>query len=189
MEQANPLQPKLTKNDQKVLKRLMGFAKVPDSEIAGSIGISPQAVFKIRNKLENKGIIKGYVPVVDFEKIGIKIMAILMIKVTPEVWNQYSDEQIAEKLKNTLNVISVYRISDADVSHILFLGFKDLEQKDQFISRLQTRFSRELDIKSVYSFSVNKIISHDPLNLFYEVIDSKESYLDTFLLEKTAQTH
>jgi Lrp/AsnC family transcriptional regulator, leucine-responsive regulatory protein len=66
--------PKLTEHDKEVLKKIIDHAKMPDSDIANSMGISPQAVFKIRAKLEDLGIIKGYVPIIDFKKIGITVM-------------------------------------------------------------------------------------------------------------------
>ena len=49
---------KLTKHDQQVLRKIIAHAKIPDTEIATSMDISPQAVFKIRQKLENLGIIR-----------------------------------------------------------------------------------------------------------------------------------
>ena len=65
MQKANPNHPKLTKNDQEVLKNIIKHAKIPDKDIADKMGISHQAVFKIRHKLEESGIIKGYQPILD----------------------------------------------------------------------------------------------------------------------------
>ena len=68
--------PKLTKNEQKVLKKIIEQAKTPDLDIAKKIGISQQAIFKIRHKLEHLGIIKGYMPIIDFKKIGIETLVV-----------------------------------------------------------------------------------------------------------------
>ena len=35
------------------------------------MGLSQQSIFKIRHKLESIGVIKGYMPIIDFKKIGI----------------------------------------------------------------------------------------------------------------------
>ena len=51
MKKPNPELPKLTKNHQEVLKNIIQHAKIPDSEIAKKMKLSPQAVFKIRKKL------------------------------------------------------------------------------------------------------------------------------------------
>ena len=107
MKKADLEYPKLTKNDQEVLKSIIQHAKIPDKEIAEKMGISPQAVFKIRHKLESLGIIKGYQPILDLKKLGIKVMVILIIKLRPEVWDEYSDIQISERIKKIPYVLYV----------------------------------------------------------------------------------
>lgn len=88
MDKADPDSPKLTDHDKEVLRKIIEHADIPDSTIAGSMGISPQAVFKIRTKLEALGIIKGYSPIIDFKKIGIHVLALLVIRLKPDVWNK-----------------------------------------------------------------------------------------------------
>ena len=95
MQKADPNSPKLTENDKDVLRKIIDHSRIPDSKIADDIGISPQAVFKIRAKLEQLGIIKGYTPIIDFKKIGIRILAFLVIRLKPEVWSKYSDELVS----------------------------------------------------------------------------------------------
>jgi Lrp/AsnC family leucine-responsive transcriptional regulator len=174
MDKINPDFPKLTANDREVLKKILDSKKIPDSTIAKSMNLSPQAVFKIRNKLEQSGIIRGYMPIVDFKKIGINAMALLIIRLTSKVWRDFTDDQISERMSKTPYVIDAYRVSDEQASHVLILGFRDTAQKEQYIAEIQTRFSEEIQIKSVYTFSVDKIISHSPLGLLHEIIDKKE---------------
>lgn len=42
---------RLTRNDRYVLKQLIDHGRISDSATAKKIGVSPQAVLKIRNKL------------------------------------------------------------------------------------------------------------------------------------------
>jgi DNA-binding Lrp family transcriptional regulator len=170
----DPAAPRLTEHDKDVLRKIIGQAKIPDNEIAKGIGISPQAVFKIRNKLEHLGIIKGYSPIIDFQKIGIHVMAVLIIRFKPEVWSKYSDEMISERIARIPYVVGAYRVSDVRASHILLMGFRDLYQKEQYFTQLQTKFAKEIEIKDVYTFSVDKIIVQNPLGLLYEIIDKKD---------------
>jgi DNA-binding Lrp family transcriptional regulator len=165
--------PKLTENDKAVLKKILDSKRIPDSDIAASMNLSPQAIFKIRNKLEDSGIIKGYMPIIDFKKIGITTMVLLIIRVKPKMWQQFSDAQISDRIAKTHCVIDAYRVSDEQASHILILGFKDTNQKEYYISRLQTKFSDEIVIVEIYTFSVDKIISQSPLGLLREIIDKK----------------
>ncbi len=184
MQKANPNHPKLTKNDQEVLKNIIKHAKIPDKDIAEKMGISHQAVFKIRHKLEESGIIKGYQPVLDLKKLGINVMVILIIKLTPQVWEENDDQQITERIKQIPYVINAYRVLESNASHVLIMGFKDLEQMDKYLSKIQTRFSSEIEIKKVIPFSTDKIITQSPVGLLYEILDKKEFPMNVFFLKK-----
>jgi Lrp/AsnC family transcriptional regulator, leucine-responsive regulatory protein len=184
MKTSDPNFPKLTKNDQEVLKRIITQAKLPDADIAREMGISPQAVFKIRKKLEDKGIIKGYAPLLDFKKLGISVMVFLVVKLTPDVWDHYSDEQISDRIRQIPYVINAYRIPESSVSHILLMAFRDLEQMDRYLTKLQTKFAREIEIQHVYPFSTDKVITQSAVGLLYEVLDKKEFHLNEFFLKK-----
>jgi Lrp/AsnC family transcriptional regulator, leucine-responsive regulatory protein len=184
MKQSDPENPQLTKNDQKVLKEIIQGAKLPDTDIAKKMGLSPQAIFKIRHKLEDKGIIKGYQPILNLKKLGIKVMTLLIIKLTSEVWDSYSDEQISQRIKQIPYVINAYRVLEGTASHILVMGFRDLDQMDKYIVKIQTKFSREIEIKHIYPFSTDKVITESPVGLLYEILDKKEFPLNEFFLKK-----
>jgi Lrp/AsnC family transcriptional regulator, leucine-responsive regulatory protein len=184
MKQSDTENPKLTRNDQEVLKSIITHAKIPDTDIAKKMGLSPQAVFKIRHKLENQGIIKGYRPILDLNKVGIKLMALLIIRLTPEVWDEYSDAQISERIKQIPYVINAYRVIESSASHVLLMGFRDISQMDKYIAKMQTKFSREIEIKSIYPFSTDKIITESPIGLLYEILDKKEFPLNEFFLKR-----
>lgn len=185
MEKANPNLPKLTKNDKEVLRQIIDHAKIPDSKIASDIGISPQAVFKIREKLEKLGIIKGYIPIIDFKKIGIEVLALLIIRLKAEVWNNYSEESVDMRISKIPYVISAYRVADAQASHILLIGFRNTSQKESYLSQMQTKFANEIEIKEVYTFSVDKIITQNPIGLLNEIIDKTDfSKYELFPIDK-----
>lgn len=184
MKQADPENPKLTRNDQEVLKSIIQHAKMPDTDIAKKMGLSPQAVFKIRHKLEQSGIIKGYQPILDLKKLGIRVMVMMVIKLTPEVWDQYSDNQISEKIRQIPYVIHAYRVLESVASHILLMGFRDLDQMDKYLAKMQTKFSREIEIKNIYPFATEKVITQSPVGLLYEILDKKEFPMNEFFLKK-----
>jgi len=166
--------PKLTENDKDVLKHIIEHAKIPDSKIAKDVGISPQAVFKIRSKLEDLGIIKGYTPIINFKKIGINVLTLIVIRLTSKVWINYSDEMVSERISKIPYIIAAYRVADAQASHILLFGFRDTTQKESYISHMQTKYANEIIIKEVYTFSVDKIIIQNPIGLLNEIISKKD---------------
>jgi DNA-binding Lrp family transcriptional regulator len=185
MKKANPDAPKLTENDKEVLRQIIDHTKIPDSKIAEEIGISPQAVFKIRTKLEELGIIKGYTPIIDFKKIGINALALVVIRLKPAIWEEYSDDLVSERISKIPYIIAAYRVADANVSHVLLIGFRDTSQKEQYVSQLQTKYANSIEIKEVYTFSVDNIITQNPIGLLNEMIDKKDfSTYELFPLNK-----
>jgi len=184
MKSSDPENPKITKNDQEVLKSIIQHAKIPDKEIAKKMGLSPQAVFKIRHKLESLGIIKGYQPILDLKKLGIRTMVMLVIRLMPEVWDEYTDTEISERIRQIPYVINAYRVMESNSSHIILMGFRDLGQMDKYLMKIQTKFAREIEIKNIYPFSTDKTITESPLGLLYEILDKKEFPLDEFFLKK-----
>jgi DNA-binding Lrp family transcriptional regulator len=174
MEKSDPNSPKLTEHDKEVLSKIIEHAKISDTKIAMDMGISPQAVFKIRTKLEQLGIIKGYSPIIDFKKIGIHVLSIIIIRIKSDVWNSYSDDLVSERISKIPYIISAYRVADAQASHILMFGFRDTVQKEQYFSQIQTKYANEIEIKNVYTFSTDKIITESPIGLLNEILDKKD---------------
>ena len=184
MKPADPENPILTKNDQEVLKSILDHAKLPDAEIARKMRLSQQAIFKIRNKLEDKGIIQGYMPIINFKKIGINVLTILEVKIKTEVWRKLSEEQVAQRIREIPQIITALRTPESDFTHFLIMGFKNMDQKDKLLMKLQTKFSEELEIKHIYPCSVDRIITMSPIGLLNEVLDKKESAFEYLFLKK-----
>src|SRR3989344_3801345 len=185
MQKPNPDSPKLTENDKDVLRKIIDHSRIPDSKNGEENWNSPQAVFKIRAKLEELGIIKGYTPIIDFKKVGIHVMALLVIRLKPDVWDKYSDDLVSERISKIPYVISAYRVADAQASHILLIGFRDTAQKESYIAQIQIKHRNEIEIKEIYTFSVDKIITQNPIGLLNEIIDKTDvSQYELFPLGK-----
>jgi len=173
---------KLTKNEQKVLKQIILKEKLSDSTIADGMKISQQAVNQIRSRLEKLGVIKGYAPIIDFEKIGVSIILFVSINIKHAVWEQKKEWEIEQNLKKIPYVYQAYRVTGHNISHALFMGFKDNNQRDIFIKKLQTVYEDQLEIKWNYSISVKDILLNDQASLLYNIIDKKKFEFDKLFL-------
>lgn len=184
MKKANLDLPKLTKNDQEVLKNIIQHAKIPDSTIAKKMKLSPQAVFKIRKKLEESGIINGYMPIIDFKKLGINVILIVVLKLTSVVWDNFTDDEMSQKMKKVPYIMEAYRLPESDATHILVMAFRNIQQKDRYLIKLQTEFSKEVEIKQVFPFSIDRVITRSPVGLLYEMLDKQEFPMNVFFLPR-----
>lgn len=176
--------PRLTRNEQNVLKKIIEQAKIPDLEIAKKMGLSQQAIFKIRHKLEDVGIIKGYMPIIDFKKIGVEALVVIGIKLTSYIWEKYSEDQITERLRRIPQVITAYRIPESNISHLLVMGFMNIDQKDRYLMKLQNKYSKEVEIVHVYPFSVDRIIKNNHIGLLDTILNHNENFSNDFFIDK-----
>jgi len=161
---------KLTKNDRRVLKILIENGRIPDADIARSLNITPQAVGKIRRKLESNGIIKGYSTIVDYEKLGIHVLAIALFKFTQESRRMLREEDIDERIKGP-HIIDFYRVPEGDVTHIVTYGFRSLEELDHYFHILQTERGHISEIKKLYILSAKSMRKNSDKELIIKVIN------------------
>ena len=165
---------KLTKNDRRVLSFLIENARTQDADIARSLNITPQAVGKIRRKLEANGIIKGYSTIVDYEEIGIKVLAIALFKFTPEARKTLlTEEDITERIKGP-QIINFYRVPEGDVTHIVTYGFRSLEELDRYFHILQTERGHISEIKRLYILSSKSLRKNSDRELFLKLISEMD---------------
>jgi DNA-binding Lrp family transcriptional regulator len=170
---------RLTRNDRYVLKQLIEHGRVPDSAAAREIGITPQAVLKIRNKLEEAGIIEGYSPKINYKLLGINVMALAIMKVLPAAWEVYSEADFRKKIQQNPYIIWGSRILKSDAAHILLYGFRDMKQMDEHFFRVQTKLAKIVEIKEIYSFSVDMILKNSPEGLFHKILEKKDFFTDS----------
>lgn len=162
---------KLTKNEKKTLKLLIKDAQITDSSIALKLKISSQAVGKIRKKLES-GIIESYQLKLKYSYLGINLFAISHCRLTNEGLN-LGELEIEEIIKKNPNIIEIYRLPNSNITHILILGFSDINEFDNFfhLKKNQESIHKYLETITIFNFSNHSIIKNDPTNLYLNKLD------------------
>ncbi|PKP58184.1 MAG: hypothetical protein CVT88_07755 [Candidatus Altiarchaeales archaeon HGW-Altiarchaeales-1] len=166
---------KWTRNERKVLGYLIENAKITDSEIAEKLHITPQAVGKIRKKLETSGVIKGYHAVVDLEKTGINVIAIGMFKFNIDAFGESEniresiDTDITKRIQNPL-IINFYRLPEGDITHIVVYGFKTINELDSYFHTLQAKRGHISELKNLYILSVKSMKKSSPNDLLVKLL-------------------
>ena len=67
----------MDETDVKILKQVLSDARLSYRKIAEEIGVSPPTVLTRMQRLENNRIIKSYSAVLDHEKLGYDLTAII----------------------------------------------------------------------------------------------------------------
>jgi len=164
---------KLTRNEKRVLKFLIENGRTQDANIAKELRITPQAVGKIRRKLESEGVIKGYSTTVDYEKLGIRVLAIVLFKFRPESRRNLREEDVDERIKGP-NIINFYRVPEGDVTHIVTYGFRSLEELDHYFHILQTERGHISEIRKLYILSAKSLRKNSDKELVAKIIDEMD---------------
>lgn len=160
----------LNKNERLVLTQLIEDGRATDASIARKIGITTQAVRKIRKKLESSGIIKRYNTIIDYEAIGLKAFAIAMIKITEKGWNNFNEKIV----QNCPYIIGAFKVPEGDVTHIFIYGFDSLEKLDKYFQSINQKLCGLMEIKKVHIFSNSSFLKNSPVQVLEAIIKGKE---------------
>ncbi|MFH1721579.1 MAG: Lrp/AsnC family transcriptional regulator [Candidatus Altiarchaeota archaeon] len=159
----------LTINERKFLKLLLSDARMTDVDIAKKLRITPQAVGKIRHKLEEEGFIQGYQVRLDYKKLGVNVFAVAMFHIRPETWKTMTEDVIRSRVRGP-HIINFYRLTEGDTTHILVYGFRNLDDLDNYFHILQTERGHISELRRLYVFSADSIVKNSPDELLTKII-------------------
>ncbi|HDD33801.1 MAG TPA: Lrp/AsnC family transcriptional regulator [Thermofilaceae archaeon] len=92
--------------DRRLLEILQDNAKTPYSRISRKLGVSEATVHLRIRKLLRMGVIKRFQAIVDPEKVGKGVMAIIALTADPKKY-----EKVLEELKEMPEVYEVYDVT------------------------------------------------------------------------------
>lgn len=121
---------KLDSTDKAILRYLQEDAKLTTKELAGRLNLSATPVYERVRRLENEGIIKNYVAVVDRKKIGKGLMVLCNIRLKEHSREQ--GERFVQAIQNMPEVIECLNIS-GDYDFILKVVVNDMTDYQSFI--------------------------------------------------------
>ena len=138
--------------DRKILAALNEDARKSTREIAEAVGASTGTVYNRLKKLGERGVIRGYIPLLDHLKTGYVFTILILIQVEGEYITD-----VEERLAAPPEVMAVYDITgDFDVA--LIAKFKTQASLNAFIkSLLKTPHIR----RTVTSMVLN-VVKEDP---------------------------
>ena len=117
----------ITELDKKILNSLNRNARKSFREVAKEAGASTTAIYNNVKKLEQIGVLKGYVPLVDEEILGFRLIALIALRI-----DQSKLMEVQEKISKYPEVRAIYDIT-GDWDSILVCYFKDRKDLDTFL--------------------------------------------------------
>ena len=122
----------LDKTDEKILKNLLVDARQSARQLALNLGLSTVTVLSRIKKLEKEKIIQGYTAIIDHEKIGYSLTAIIEI-----IAKNDKMMDIENEIAKFENVCGVYDITGS-TDTIIIAKFKERKELSKFVKELAT---------------------------------------------------
>jgi DNA-binding Lrp family transcriptional regulator len=121
---------KFDETDEKILKNLMVDARVSARQLALRLGMSTVTILSRIKKLEKEKIILGYTAIIDHEKLGYSLTAIIEI-----VAKNDKIVEIEDEISKFENVCGVYDITGS-TDTLIIAKFKERSELSTFVKKL-----------------------------------------------------
>lgn len=119
----------MDETDAKILKKLLSDARMSYRKVAEEIGVSPPTVLARVEKLESDGIIRSYSTLVDHEKLGYDLTAIIEITAT-----KGKIVDLERQIAKFPNVCAVYDITGL-TDMVVVAKFKNRKELSNFVKK------------------------------------------------------
>ncbi len=129
--------------DEKILKNLLVDARLSARQLSLKLGLSTVTVLSRIKKLEKEKIIKGYTSVLNHEKLGYDLTAVIEIIAKNDKLIQVEDQ-----LSGIENVCAVYDVT-GNTDTMIIAKFKGREDLSKFIKNLSAISNVESTITHV----------------------------------------
>ena len=121
---------KFDETDEKILKNLLVDARLSARQLALKLGMSTVTVLSRIKKLEKEKIILGYTAIIDHEKLGYSLTAIIEI-----VAKNDKIVEIEDEISKFENVCGVYDITGS-TDTLIIAKFKERSELSTFVKEL-----------------------------------------------------
>lgn len=127
----------LDRYDKQILEALQRNGRISNQELADSISLSPSPCLRRVSKLEESGIIDGYVALLNARKLGLTLMAFIQIsmdKHTPDRFDLFE-----KTVGDYPEVLECHLITGQSADYLLKVIVKDMDAYQQFLLQKLTR--------------------------------------------------
>jgi Lrp/AsnC family transcriptional regulator, leucine-responsive regulatory protein len=127
----------LDKYDRLILETLQRNGRMTNQELADSINLSPSPCLRRVSKLEESGLIDGYVALLNARKLGLTLVSFIQIsmdKHTPDRFDVFE-----KTIEAYPEVLECHLITGQSADYLLKVIVKDMDAFQQFLLQKLTR--------------------------------------------------
>ena len=151
---------KLDRIDYGILHYLQNDGRIANTDLADKVSLSPSPCLRRVKALENSGVIKRYVALVDSNAVGLGISA--FVSVSLDTQEKPALEIFQDRIKTYPEVMECYLMTGTS-DYLLRVVLPDLESYERFLMDKLTKISVIANIQT--SFALKPIVQRTELPL------------------------
>ncbi|OLP56707.1 ArsR family transcriptional regulator [Rhizobium rhizosphaerae] len=158
--------------DRKILRLLQEDSTLAVADLAKKVGLSTTPCWRRIQKMEEEGVIRGRVALLDPAKVNTKVTVFVSVRT-----NAHSTEwlkRFSEVMVEFPEVVEFYRMS-GDVDYLLRVVVPDIAAYDAFYKRMIAKIEIR-DVSSAFAMEQIKYTTQLPLD--YMILEQAKSAED-----------
>lgn len=151
--------PTLDNIDRRLLAELQRDGRISNQDLADRVGLSPSPCLRRVRALHERGIIRGYQALLDPDRLGLTLMALIHISMdrhTPERFAHFE-----EAIAALPQVLECLLITGQDADYQLKVLVRDMQAYQHLLLEKITRITGVTGVHS--SFVMRRVVDHSRL--------------------------
>ncbi|NYE27070.1 Lrp/AsnC family transcriptional regulator [Pigmentiphaga litoralis] len=145
----------LDRTDRRILEALQQDGRLTNQELAERVSLSPSPCLRRVRRLEDGGVIRQYVALVDADKVGLGLLAYVSVRLQKHVGGSHLPiDEFARDVQRWPEVVACYAMT-GDMDYLMRIQVEDLAHFSRFAMDTLMKHPAVIDIRS--SFTLKKI--------------------------------
>ncbi|HZW11804.1 MAG TPA: Lrp/AsnC family transcriptional regulator [Noviherbaspirillum sp.] len=149
----------LDKIDRKILAILQQDGRLTNQEIAERVNLSPSPCLRRIRRLEEAGVIRQYVALLDPDRLGLGLLAYVNVRLEKHndaapAGSRATRADFAASVANWPEVVACYAMT-GEMDYLLRVHVEDMEHFSHFMMETLLKHPAVLDVKS--SFALQRV--------------------------------
>lgn len=152
---------RLDRLDRAILDQLQRDGGISNQDLAEAVGLSPSPCSRRVKRLEEAGVIRGRVALLDAEALGLDLMVFIHIRMDKHTQVRFA--RFEETIRSYPEVVGCYLITGQDADYVLQVVVPDMDYYRAFLLERITGIDGVAGVHS--SFVLNKVVDKTALPL------------------------
>ena len=146
--------------DLQLLALLQSDGRITNADLAKKVGLSPPSVLQRVRAMENAGLIKGYVALLDAERLGLKLTALAMISLS--LHQEQPIERFRRSIQAVPEIAECYHVT-GEYDFLLKIHVRDIRAYELLLREKITKIKGISKIQTSFVLGVPKHTTQIPL--------------------------